>query len=249
VIPRSVATTTVANIRATRGWEVERSGADGDPGHLPPGVTAVRRFLFAGRIWTAIPTRVVKDTAERLVVAHWPSTVAKVPTSYLRAARSDDEAWRFRLLEDLGAGDWQLTDWSWTRTTMLTVMIPDEWFSVALMFSGDGHDFLCWYVNFEEPFRRTPIGTDSSDLALDLVVDPDGTWRWKDEDEYEHARRLGVITARQHDAVETARERAVDLIGRQSGPLSERWTRWRRDEGWPAPSLPDGWDDLDPSSS
>jgi Protein of unknown function (DUF402) len=55
----------------------------------------------------------------------------------------------------------------------------DCWFSVSRMFNSGGA-LLCWYVNFQRP----PVWRPDSDLALDLVVDPDGTRRWKDEDEY-----------------------------------------------------------------
>ena len=41
-----------------------------------------------------------------------------------------------------------------------------------------------WYVNLQLPFRRTELGFETMDLVLDLIVDPDGSWRWKeDEDE------------------------------------------------------------------
>jgi protein associated with RNAse G/E len=40
---------------------------------------------------------------------------------------------------------------------------------------------LGWYVNLQCPFRRTEVGIEAMDLMLDVVVDPDGTWRWKDD--------------------------------------------------------------------
>ena len=40
-----------------------------------------------------------------------------------------------------------------------------------------------WYVNLQEPFRRTAGGVDTADQLLDLVRTKDGEWRWKDEDE------------------------------------------------------------------
>ena len=41
---------------------------------------------------------------------------------------------------------------------------------------------MCWYINLQEPFRRTPVGYDSQDLELDYVVYPDGRWEVKDAD-------------------------------------------------------------------
>ena len=48
-----------------------------------------------------------------------------------------------------------------------------------------------WYANFERPFQRTPIGIDTFDLLLDLVIEPDSSYRWKDEGEYRLGRQLG----------------------------------------------------------
>ncbi|MFD3550387.1 DUF402 domain-containing protein [Streptomyces sp. NPDC058655] len=64
-----------------------------------------------------------------------------------------------------------------------------------------------WYVNFEHPTtRRTTAGFDTLDLTVDLVVTPDLTrWEWKDEDEYAHLRRLGVVSDTEYRAVDTAR--------------------------------------------
>jgi predicted RNA-binding protein associated with RNAse of E/G family len=97
----------------------------------------------------------------------------------------------------------------------------------------------CWYVNFERPPSWRPDGWDTLDLALDLVVDPDGGWRWKDEDEYAHCRRLGLVTDAEHAAVGRAREEALDLVRRRAGVFAEDpGASWRPDPAWPLPALP-----------
>jgi uncharacterized protein DUF402 len=45
-------------------------------------------------------------------------------------------------------------------------------------------DFAGWYVNLDEPIRRWAGGIDVRDQALDLIIDADGTPRWKDEDQF-----------------------------------------------------------------
>jgi hypothetical protein len=50
-------------------------------------------------------------------------------------------------------------------------------------------EFAGWYVNLETPARRHADGVDTTDLVLDVVVAPDRTWVWKDEDEM--AERIG----------------------------------------------------------
>lgn len=51
-----------------------------------------------------------------------------------------------------------------------------------------------WYVNLEAPFVRTAIGVDTSDNNLDVVIDTDFTWEWKDEEFTQHWEDMGVFT-------------------------------------------------------
>ncbi|MFF0204415.1 hypothetical protein [Streptomyces sp. NPDC005017] len=60
---------------------------------------------------------------------------------------------------------------------------------------------------------------------MDLVVDPDlSTFTWKDEDEYAHVRRLGIVTDTERRAVEAARAQALSMIGERSGPFADAST-------------------------
>jgi hypothetical protein len=63
---------------------------------------------------------------------------------------------------------------------------------------------------------------------------------WKDEDEYAHVRRLGIITGTEHQAVDDARAQVLAMIAQRSGPFGDvaAWTSWRWDAAWPAPRLP-----------
>lgn len=46
---------------------------------------------------------------------------------------------------------------------------------------------------------------------MDLVVDPESlTWQWKDEDEYQHGRRLGLISDATHARVDEAAAGGAD---------------------------------------
>jgi predicted RNA-binding protein associated with RNAse of E/G family len=98
-----------------------------------------------------------------------------------------------------------------------------------------------WYVNFEQPLRpRSPIGFDYVDLALDLVVRPDGTHELLDEDELEEALERCVLTK---DDAEAAYADAAKLIA--EWPFPTGWENWRPDPDWEPPSLPAGWDVVD----
>jgi hypothetical protein len=47
------------------------------------------------------------------------------------------------------------------------------------------------------------------DHALDIVVEPDGAWHWRDEDDFAETQRLGVFTTEEAAAVRAEGERVV----------------------------------------
>ncbi|MER6715535.1 hypothetical protein [Streptomyces sp. NPDC000877] len=94
-------------------------------------------------------------------------------------------------------------------------------------------------MNFEHPTRRTTQGCDTFDLTVDLVVDPGLTrWEWKDEDEYAHVRRLGIVTDTEHQAVDAASDQVLAMLTERSGPFADAsaWTSWWWNPAWPPPA-------------
>ena len=67
------------------------------------------------------------------------------------------------------------------------------------LFWDESWSFLGWYVNLQSPLRRSPLGFDMTDWALDVWVEPDGRWQWKDEDDF--AASAGTRRARRRDRV------------------------------------------------
>jgi predicted RNA-binding protein associated with RNAse of E/G family len=102
--------------------------------------------------------------------------------------------------------------------------------------------FRFWYLNLQTPLRRSQIGFDLWDYALDVVVRPDKTWSWKDEDELAEAVRLDVITP---DEAQAARSEGERLITHLDEIVPTGWEEWRPDPGWPPLLLPDGWDHVE----
>ena len=49
-----------------------------------PGATAVRRDVLAGRVWTAMPQRVIADTGDTLTLAYWPGIELEPPSATWR---------------------------------------------------------------------------------------------------------------------------------------------------------------------
>ncbi len=204
------------------------------------GQTVVRRDVHrTGRVWCEQAMRVVADTSEALVAACAPGADACWPTLYAKARADNDRSMRTEAFEALATGEWDLSPGSWQDTELLLWRPPATWFSIYAFYTSAG--LRNWYVNFEHPTVRTVDGFDTFDLTVDLVVDPDlTTLTWKDEDEYAHVRRLGIVTDSEHQAVDVARAQVLAMIEERSGPFAEAdaWAEWRWDPAWPTPRLP-----------
>ena len=197
----------------------------------------VRRDVFRGRVWTQAPVRVLAADQSSAVTALWPGVVTSGMDLFVGSGDPHDKALRLASLDVLARGEWGMAEWVWKWNAVVTETVSGRWFSVARMYAQDGA-LRCWYVNFERPPAWHPAGWDTMDLALDLVVEPDGAWRWKDEDEYAQCRRLGVVSDAEHAAVSLARDQAVALIEAGAGVFGvDPASPWLPDEGWPRPTL------------
>jgi hypothetical protein len=146
----------------------------------------------------------------------------------------------------------------WGRVPKALVEVPwqgdalllhphDAEYSVWFFFTPAG-TFDRWYVNLENPAVRwddgAVAGVDTVDHDLDIVVDPDRTWRWKDEDEFaEHLRYPDLYWVSDADAVRAAGERVVKLVEAGDFPFDGTGTDFRPPPHWPVPAaVPAGWD-------
>jgi predicted RNA-binding protein associated with RNAse of E/G family len=64
----------------------------------------------------------------------------------------------------------------------------------------------------QRPMRRNSIGFEAMDLMLDVVVEPDLSWRWKDDDEFEEIVRCGIFDSELAHRVRSAAEAVIDDI-------------------------------------
>ncbi|GIW13832.1 MAG: hypothetical protein KatS3mg062_1271 [Tepidiforma sp.] len=198
-------------------------------GRFEPGSVAALRYITradstVGMTW---PARVVRDDDE--LVALW------IPegTEYRAWHRPPGEARR-------------LVPARWRRET-LRLMFPGRAHSIWCSWEGPGRRFRMYYVNFEEPFRRTPIGFDTNDHALDIVVWPDLRWEWKDLEEFDALVDQGVFTAPFAASVRAEALAVLELIASGSGVFGGDWPDWHPPPGWTAPELPDTWATIAPA--
>ena len=95
-----------------------------------------------------------------------------------------------------------------------------------------------FYVNLEEPFTRFEGGILTSDHVLDIVVDADGTFHLKDEDELEFARRAGMFSDEKVESIRSAADSAIEDIRAWAFPFDSDYPDFRPDPAWPMPDLP-----------
>jgi len=209
---------------------------------LRPGDVVVRRDVFRGRIWSALPHVVVDDGPDELVAARLPGTPFKIAEGYGGSGFD-------RLARGFLTGDWVLEDHRWQHTVALARVRPGRWFNLIHFLDGRTQDFLCWYVNFERPAARHPGGGlyDTLDLMLDLVVLPDGSTAWKDADHWDWAIANRIFDDGDVAAVEDVRHAVAADAEAGRPPFDGSWTDWRPD-GLIAPALPAGWDDGTPAA-
>ena len=115
---------------------------------------------------------------------------------------------------------------------------PGEAYAVWVFWSGPNRDFAGWYVNLQEPFRRTATGYDTQDLELDIVVSVDGSWRLKDDEVLEQRVREGRLTRDQVADVRAEALRVTDELDAARKWWSDDWARWRPDPEWPKSAFP-----------
>jgi hypothetical protein len=189
--------------------------------------TALFRSVYRGRVRWALPHVLVEETPELAVLYVPPGAVGRKP--------------RRPLLEDptqLRTVRWDHVDHVWTGSHALRLLEPGAAHGLYLFWAERDWAFQGWYVNLQAPFRRTAISFDGRDHALDIVVEPDGSWRWKDEDHLELAVAVGAFTPEEAAEIRAEGERVV-----AAWPFPTGWEDWRPDPGWPVPSLPPGWDE------
>jgi predicted RNA-binding protein associated with RNAse of E/G family len=145
--------------------------------------------------------------------------------------------------QQLAAGAWVDEEGTWFGGGRLFLARTGAAHSICPSWRSD-YSFIGWYVNLEDPWRRTHLGFDTKDHVLDIWVLADRSWRWKDEDELEAAVGAGLFTLHEAKAIREEGERVIERVEAWTEPFNEGWEQWRPDPDWPLPSVPEGWDRL-----
>jgi hypothetical protein len=188
------------------------------------GEVIVHREVWRGAPWIAFPVVVVEDAPE-LLVTYLPE---ESPFVFPPSADGRPHPWAGKR--------------AWHGNGMLALRRPGEAYSVMHFWNGPGRRFAGWYLNLEEPFRRTAAGYDSQDLELDVWVPVDGPWQLKDSDLLDQRVREGRFADEQAVAIRRVGDELLERLERGERWWDERWASFTPEAGWRAPSFPMGWE-------
>jgi hypothetical protein len=205
------------------------------------GEVALRRHFMRdeqlARVWVG---RVVDDDERGLWL--WVCT----GSAYRDVGAADGRRFREVPFGEWGRTDKALHELTWRGDALMFHPHRGD-HSVWFLFAPDGA-FRSWYVNLELPGTRwrdsRTAGIDTVDYDLDVVVQPDRSWRWKDEDEFvDHLRHPDVYWVDDGAAVRAEGERVITLVEAGHFPFDGTRCDFRPDPAWRAPTdLPAGWD-------
>ena len=89
----------------------------------------------------------------------------------------------------------------------------DRWYNVLAIHDVDSDQLKGWYCNLVRPASIEDGQVSAEDLALDLVVQLDGTWHVLDEDEFAHLELNAYDRAKVEAALEDLKRHAEALDG------------------------------------
>jgi hypothetical protein len=133
---------------------------------------------------------------------------------------------------------------TWERWRVLVLKEPTAEHAVSLFWDDKTNALDFWYIDLIGPVSRTRTGFDFPENGLDIVIEPDwSSWRWKDVDELEWEVQAGRYSRVEVDDLRAEGRRAVERLFSER-PAFERWSKWRPNREWRAPTFPDGWDEV-----
>ena len=210
------------------------------------GDVVVHRGVYNGKVWLARPAIVVEDNASWTKLLIRPGSVCQVPAGLIQRkydGESESSGFQLSRWDEQASNDWEKVEWVWRTNRFKIINQPGKYYSISLIWHDETDEFICWYVNFELPLTRSPIGFDTLDLEIDLIVKPDLTIQWKDDAEYAVGVNRGIITADQVKQIERAKTDVLKMISNRAYPFGdEMLIAWRPPSSWEVPQLVKKWD-------
>lgn len=194
------------------------------------GVVVRREILNDGTCWFELPVIVVVDEPDLLATFIAPGAPYAFPPGPGRLP--SEHPWYGRT--------------HWQGHGVLTLQRPQAMDAVWVFWEGDQRELSGWYVNFQEPFRRSPFGYETQDLELDIWIPREGSWQWKDDELLELRIEQGRYAPEQVAATRAEGARVAAELDAGRRWWDESWADWEPDPSWVAPAFPDGYRTLQP---
>ena len=184
-----------------------------------------REVLNDGRAWLELPVVVVRDELD-LFATYIPEGA---PFTFPPGEFPTPD----------GRHPWHGRD-RWHGHGVLMLQRPGEAHAIWIFWEGPDREFTGWYVNLQEPFRRTAHGSDTQDLELDIWLPAEGGWEWKDADVLEQRIAEGRYTPEQVEATWAEGHRVVAELEAGRRWWNPWWALWEPDPAWLEPTGPAG---------
>lgn len=203
-----------------------------------PGDVIAWRGIYRDRIWYAQTAIVVKDTPEETVLARLPGAEGRAEQDYVQKKKTGRRRWDFQ------HSDWILENFPWHTNRLLFILEPEKYYATIFFWNHEHNEFLGYYINFQLPYQRSHCGIDTLDLELDIDVNPDLSFEWKDVDDYQKGIKTGIILPEWVQGIEMAKAEVLDKLEKRQYPFDGSWLNWMPDPSWSTPKLPQNWDKI-----
>jgi len=206
--------------------------------HWQPGDQILVRFLRNQPADLILPATVVHDddTYVAYFIAAGTAMKGQATVEGQKLTRDTPFVERERVIGGLA-------DFTWRTNDALVLWQPGWMSAISLFWRTGTSDFVGYYGNIQAPLVRTGRGFDSADYLLDVVIDPDLSTHWKDEDEWAEARAHGLLDGALLDEVWREGERIMAMAAAREWPFDGSLVDWRPDPEWDIPPLPEDWAD------
>jgi predicted RNA-binding protein associated with RNAse of E/G family len=201
-----------------------------------PGIDVVVEERWHGILWAAVPHRVIQSTPDMMIGWVPAGTLAVHATNrgLPEAEGLTRDQRKMLALKTLTARASEFAE----TPSKLAIFRPDRWSRINLGFDPLNGHFLGWYVDFELPLEPTPTGLATKDLVLDMWINPDRTWEWKDQEDLELAVAEGIFPPRYRAELDQEAERILTELDERRPPFTEDFSRFQPNPAWATPVLP-----------
>lgn len=182
-----------------------------------PGDVVMWKGIINNKVWHVQPTSAVKDRLKELALTLLPGTECLADETYPLGKQRSNRWW------DCRDNDWVMKPYIWRTNRLLLILEPETSFSTILFWDHAADEFICYYINFQLPFKRSHTSLDTLDLELDIIIHPNFTYEWKDLEEYNAVLRQGIISAKYGLEIDAAKSEIFDRLKDQIYPFDGSW--------------------------